>query len=109
MKELNNEREVIVFVNLFAHYPEAYNAAVINDILNGYFKQSFEELNINLNNNCHVMINSAPANENEMIIIDILLQDKQVIIKEEIITKWKEYIISFFNNLIKDVVIRFSK
>lgn len=109
---LSEKRNITIYIKMFVHYPEAYNANTISNKFNIYFKKYFFEnkfIDSIYNQDCYVMINSAPHNEEEALEIEVCFDKNEVksINKETIILNWKEFVIDYFNNQIQDINIRF--
>lgn len=98
-------------MNLYVHYPEVYNASVINNKLENYINDYFK---INKPKNSefdfsYLTIKSAPSNEEQMMVIDVMFLDgiDESINKDRLIKEWKEYFYNYFNNEIKEIIIKF--
>lgn len=98
-------------MNIYVHYPEVYNSSVINNKLENYINDYFK---INKPKNSefdfsYLTIKSAPSNEEQMMVIDIMFLDgiDESINKDRLIKEWKEYFYNYFNNEIKDIIIKF--
>jgi len=103
--------KIKVFMNLYVHYPEVYNASVINNKLENYINDYFK---INKPKNSefdfsYLTIKSAPSNEEQMMVIDVMFLDgiDESINKDRLIKEWKEYFYNYFNNEIKEIIIKF--
>lgn len=110
--DLFEKRNITIYIKMFVHYPEAYNANAISNKFNMYFKEYFSEnkfIDYIYNQDCYVMINSAPYDEEESLEIEVCFDKNEVtsINKEAIILNWKEFVIDYFNNQIKDIDIEF--
>lgn len=103
--------KIKLFMNIYVHYPEVYNSSVINNKLENYINDYFK---INKPKNSefdfsYLTIKSAPSNEEQMMVIDIMFLDgiDESINKDRLIKEWKEYFYNYFNNEIKDIIIKF--
>ena len=104
------EKNTKIYINIFVHYPEVYNANTICEKLNFYFKPLFSDNNlIDYIDNCYVMINSAPHNEEELIEVEFNSYKKEMLllIKDTISIKVEELIMQYFNNQITNILIKF--
>lgn len=104
--------KIKVFMNLYVHYPEVYNASVINNKLENYINDYFK---INKPKNSefdfsYLTIKSAPSNEEQMMVIDVMFLDgiDESINKDRLIKEWKEYFNNYFNNEIKEIIIKLA-
>lgn len=103
-----DDNVIIINVNVFVHYPETLNCAVINDNFNKFFNSYFTDNQLcysKYEGNSNVDVNAAPHNENQMIIIDLRFTHKidESLNKYKMESNLKEFISKYFNNQIKDV------
>ena len=104
--ELCEKRDVVIYINMFVHYPQTFNANTISNKFNVFFKEYF--IDSVSNQECYVMINSAPHNETELLKIEVCFDENVTLInKENMILKLKEFVINYFNNQIKDLNVEF--
>lgn len=105
---LNEKKDVLIFINMYVHYQEAYNANTISNSFNNYY---FEHKLLNSLDNpkCYVMINSAPHSEEESIKIEISLNqnDFEKLEKEMVILNIKEFVKTYFKGQIKVIEVLF--
>ena len=67
---LNNDKDIQVFITMFVHYPETLNSNSISNNFNKFFvDNNLFDLFDNLK--CHVEIKSAPGDEEEFLKIEI--------------------------------------
>ena len=105
---LDEKRNIIVYINMFVHYPQSHNANTICTNFNEFFEKENLLKSIN-DQNCYVMINSAPFNEKESLQIEIgLKSNKTLINKEVIISKLKEFVQDYFKNQINEIKVEFT-
>lgn len=107
---LYNIREINIYINMFVHYPEIYNANTISNNFSSYLKNK-SLFNEAYNQDCNVMINSAPHIVDESLEIKIIFGEDDVILvdKDAIILNLKKFIIEYFNNQVKDISIEFIR
>ena len=86
-----------VYINMFVHYPETYNAYIIENKFNSFWKEYF------YNSECYVMVNSAPHTEEESVLIEYSLA-KEVL--DVIISNFKQFVLNYFNNQIKTIDVK---
>lgn len=101
--------ETQIFINMFVHYPETYNA---NTISNNFIKcindsNVFKFIN---NPKCYIMIHSAPHSEEELIKVEFNIdRNNDVFTNTEELTKVsKNFVNNYFNNQIKVLSIEFK-
>ena len=109
---LHEKVDMIVYVNMFVHYPETYNAYTIRNKFNSYFKEYFSNnklMDSIYNKDCFVMINSAPHTEEELMKIEVCLAKRidELINMETFVLNCKEFIVDYFNSKIKNIDIEF--
>lgn len=100
-----NKDSLIMYVNIYAHYPQAYNGAVIGEKIYKLINEKIGNI-LATNNDCNVYIQSAPVGEEELILIDITFKDNTKEDKKELLEKIKEVISICLNNRIKDIRIK---
>lgn len=97
-----------IYLNMFVHYPEIYNANTISNHLIKYINDSdvFKLIN---NPQCYVMINSAPHSEEELIKVEINIDRNNVtfINKDKLTATLNNFVENFFNNRIKVINVEF--
>lgn len=94
---MKSHENINVYINLFVHYPETYNANTINNNFNIFFMECI---------NSDVMINSAPHNEEESIKIEVYIKGTNID-KENFILKCNKFVLNYFNNKLKDINVIF--
>ena len=100
--------EFNIYVKVFVHYPEVYNAKVINNRFEKYFEEN-EMWFSKYKGKSHVIFKTAPIDENQMIIIDIEFNDQidKVLNKEKFESKLKEFIKVYFDRQVPEVIINY--
>lgn len=100
--------EFNIYVKVFVHYPEVYNANVINNRFEKYFEEN-EMWFSKYKGKSHVIFKTAPIDENQMIIIDIEFNDQidKVLNKEKFESKLKEFIKVYFDRQVPEVIINY--
>ena len=100
--------ETQIFINMFVHYPETYNA---NTISNNFIKCINDSNVFKFSNNpkCHVIINSAPHSEEELIKVEFNIGSNSDVLnnKEEVTKVLKNFVNNYFNNQFKVLSIEF--
>lgn len=98
-----------IFINMFVHYPKAYNA---NTISNNFIKYINEAnvFDIYDNPECYVLIKSAPYNDEELVNVEINVDRKNDIYidKEKVIAVIKKFIDEAFYNQLKILNVEFT-
>lgn len=104
----NDKNGIIIYINIFVHYPETYNAYTITNKFNSYFKDVFPNDKFN-DKDCYVMLNSAPHTEEESLKIEVSLVKSlaELLNIEMFVLNCKEFVVDYFNNRIKDIDIEF--
>lgn len=110
--KITEDNFINVYIKIFAHYPEIYNATIISDKFNVYFEEYFKvnkPLSSEYKGDCDVVIKSAPHTEVEMIKIEVIFTTNvdETIDKEKVVSEWKTFMLNFFDNHISDVIIKF--
>lgn len=93
---MNLDNKTTIYINMFVHYPEAFNAGSISGKFKEYLANTCQE--------CYVMINSAPSSEEESLKMEIITTSEN---KETITINLKEFIKDYFNNQIRKIDIEF--
>lgn len=106
------KRDIIIYINMFVHYPETYNANTISSKFNSYLNEYFfvnKIIDAIYNHDCYVKINSAPHSQEESLKIEVCFFNNKLtsIDKETILLKLKEFVIDYFNSQIKDYNIEY--
>lgn len=97
-----------IYINMFVHYPEIYNANTISNNLIKYINDSdvFKLIN---SPQYYVMINSAPHSEEELIKVEINIDRNNVafINKDKLTSALNNFVENSFNNRIKVINVEF--
>lgn len=103
---LNEKNSINIFINMYVHYVETFNAYTISNRFNNYFLEHKTLFSLD-NPECYVKINSAPHCEEELIKIEIKLSPKDYEYIDKAIENLKEFVREYFNNQIKQIDIIF--
>lgn len=102
---LNNDKDIQVFITMFVHYPETLNSNSISNNFNKLFvDNNLFDLFDNLK--CYVDIKSAPCNEEEFLKIEINLgkYKDNIFDKEKLILILNKYVNDSFKIKIVNVL-----
>lgn len=102
---LNNDKDIQVFITMFVHYPETLNSNSISNNFNKFFvDNNLFDLFDNLK--CHVEIKSAPGAEEEFLKIEINLgkYKDNIFDKEKLILILNKYVNDSFKIKIVNVL-----
>ncbi len=108
---MNDKLDLVIYINMFVHYPETFNSSAICNKLNSYFNKYLLNNDFTYNLNCDVMINSAPHIEDESIVMEVDLYKNidDSSIKETFVQDFKKIVAEYFDNRIKNVEIKFIR
>ena len=85
-----------IFINVYVHYPEAYNETIVSSKLDSYFEEYFKE------SQTYVKFHTAPANENQIIVIEASIE--KIVDIDKLKLQWNEYLLVYFNHEIKEII-----
>lgn len=103
---LNEKNNINIFINMYVHYAETFNAYTISNRFYNYFLEHKSLFSLN-NPECYVKINSAPHCEEELIKIEIILSPKDYEYIDKTIENLKDFVREYFNNQIKQIEVNF--
>ena len=106
-----DKKNIMIYVNLFVHYPEVYNSNTISTKLNNCFKECFlgnELIDLSYKQECYVMIKSAPHSEVELINVEICNLKLESKLMNKVIIKLEKDINEYFNNQLMRINIEFN-
>lgn len=104
---MSDKTDLVIYINMYVHYPETYNAYTISNKFNSYFNEYFLNNEFTYKQDCDVMLNSIPSMEDETIRINVCIPKKlDVLINIETFTlDCKKFVTEYFNNQIKNIEI----
>lgn len=89
-------KKFAIYINVYVHYPEVYNEAIIGNRLNKYFKRYF------LESDTYIKFYTAPIIENQIMVIETTLE--QSINIDKFKQEWNEFLLVYFDHQIKEII-----